>query len=148
MNSDDFTLLIGVGAQRSGTTWVSEYFSSHKDVLMSGMKELHYFDAKYQPDRFSLFNDTSRIVLFRELDLARENGFSKESYARAVAGLCRAGMMEDESLYMRSLSILRKSEKVVCEITPSYAMLDEAEFRHMAAIHHDVKILFLMRTLE
>lgn len=36
---------IGMGAPRSGTTWLYEVLRSHPDIWMPPIKELHYFDS-------------------------------------------------------------------------------------------------------
>ena len=33
-----------IGAQKSGTTWLARILSSHPELFMSPVKELHYFD--------------------------------------------------------------------------------------------------------
>lgn len=37
----------GIGAMRSGTTWLSELLGSYPDCAMSPFKELHFFDVRY-----------------------------------------------------------------------------------------------------
>lgn len=39
------TFIIGIGAQRSGTTWISRYLDKHPEVAFSPIKELHVFDS-------------------------------------------------------------------------------------------------------
>jgi len=46
MTADFF---VGIGAAKSGTSWVAEYLREHPDVAMSPIKELHYFDARFCP---------------------------------------------------------------------------------------------------
>ncbi|MDY6993754.1 MAG: sulfotransferase [Pseudomonadota bacterium] len=36
---------IGIGAQRSGTTWVANVMSLHPEIWVPPLKELHYFDS-------------------------------------------------------------------------------------------------------
>jgi hypothetical protein len=43
-DGDDKLLLIGIGAQRSGTTWLATYFYHHPEVFMPLLKELHFFN--------------------------------------------------------------------------------------------------------
>ena len=33
-----------IGAQKAGTTWLARILSSHPELFMSPVKELHYFD--------------------------------------------------------------------------------------------------------
>lgn len=38
---------VGIGAQRSGTTWIYEMLRSHPDVCMSPEKEINFFNESY-----------------------------------------------------------------------------------------------------
>jgi hypothetical protein len=42
--------MVGVGAQKAGTTWLFDYLGRHPDVAMSPIKELHYFDQIFRPE--------------------------------------------------------------------------------------------------
>ena len=53
---DEKTFVCGIGAQKAGTTFLADYFSKHPEFMMSDLKELHYFDAKYRPELSEKFN--------------------------------------------------------------------------------------------
>ena len=38
---------VGLGAQKTGTSWLWEYLQSHPEVGASPIKEMHFFDSKY-----------------------------------------------------------------------------------------------------
>ncbi len=40
-------MFVGIGAQKTGTTWLADYLAYHDQVCFSPIKELHYFDTKY-----------------------------------------------------------------------------------------------------
>jgi len=48
------TFFLGIGAQKSGTSWLSNYFKSHPEILMSPIKEMTFFGNREQqnPGRF------------------------------------------------------------------------------------------------
>ena len=46
--------ILGVGAQKCGTTWLHGYLSGHPQVQMPALKELHYFDLVLRPDIFRI----------------------------------------------------------------------------------------------
>jgi hypothetical protein len=143
MKNDDYTLLIGIGAQKSGTSWVSRYFADHKSVFMSPIKELHLFDA--ETSAYS-WKHVTFINKFRKLaESLDDDQFCGENYLKLCTYLYRIGMINDESMYKRFFSEFRNEEKVVCEISPAYSTLSTVEFRTMAEIHHTVKFLFIMR---
>ena len=41
--SDEQTLFFCVGAQKSGTTWLHDYLSSHPEVADAPLKEMNFF---------------------------------------------------------------------------------------------------------
>src|SRR5262249_18436962 len=54
---DSAKLVVGLGAARTGTAWMSAYFSKHPDVLMSPLRVLHYFDVRYQPEEYGFHEE-------------------------------------------------------------------------------------------
>ena len=46
----DHTLLIGLGAPRSGTSWLFNYLRGHEAVFTSSIKEMHFF-SYYAPGK-------------------------------------------------------------------------------------------------
>ncbi|NIJ43343.1 hypothetical protein FHS78_003657 [Parvibaculum indicum] len=47
---DNKCFILGVGAQKAGTSWLHDYLERRPEVFMpSPWKELHYFDARYCP---------------------------------------------------------------------------------------------------
>lgn len=56
---------IGIGAQKSGTTWLYEKLRQHPDVYLPSQKELHYFTGNYHaPIRYyeSYFKDSGNRI--------------------------------------------------------------------------------------
>ena len=146
--SDKVTLCIGVGAQRAGTTWLASYFAGHPEILMSPIKELHYFDALWGTPRMArwdqMFLDKFRNQMSRiTVDDIRNN--SQEW--RAVDGVrdrvFMIGGHHDKYLEYFAKRIGRRT--VAAEITPSYAQLDAASFTSIQGIHPRTKFIFLLR---
>jgi len=67
--------LLGVGAQRCGTTWLHRYLGQHPAVCISPCKELHVFDAK----------SVEVICRFLEVDV-RPADFSDRANAASETG--------------------------------------------------------------
>jgi hypothetical protein len=46
---------IGIGAMRSGTSWLRQHLNDHPQILMADPKELHFFDRHFDenPDRYA-----------------------------------------------------------------------------------------------
>lgn len=148
------TLAIGIGAQKSGTTWLGDYFSGHPDVHMSLKKEIHYWNVVRPPhDTFPAGGrETNRKRAERML---REGPFLKRTIRRFArrqdirALLAHASATEDTAApytsYADMLMLGYRKQPVAMEITPAYARLTRDTFAEMASLGNDVRFVFLMR---
>ena len=118
------SVIIGVGAQKAGTTWLSKALRGHPGVYMRE-KEVHYWDVVRYP--YIGWDDMNRAYSL--------NGASSPFGQDLL----------DHSAYLESLTFGRMSERIVAEITPSYSLCTAETYRQMNAIHPNVKFIFLMR---
>jgi hypothetical protein len=90
---------LGIGAQKSGTTWVYENLKRHPEVIFpSGIKEMHFWDLHFDkglPWYLSQFPD--------------------------VRG------------------------KVSGEITPAYAIMEEAHIRLLSGLNPELRLFYILR---
>ena len=147
------TLLFCIGAAKSGTTWLYNYLYAHPECHLRGVKELHYFDALDNGDM-----DRQMIDNLRRIEGARtraeqstETGDKlsfralKDARDRQAWLKVQSGGHENAQAYLGYLMGGRKDERVIADITPSYAMLSQARFATMDRLLPDVRFLFLMR---
>jgi hypothetical protein len=148
---DGKLLLIGLGAQKAGSSWLAQYLKAHPEVFVSGLKELHYFDSVYEPS-------TSRRSGHAEHRLERLAGkIAAKAEARGIPlspeGLEKIAAVRDR-LKMTSGSRYRylqffedrvTTESVFCDITPAYAMLDARGFEAILRTHGNVAFVFILR---
>jgi hypothetical protein len=142
-----FPDFISIGAQKAGTTWLSQNLQAHPEIWMPEVKELHYFDERYPhaPGLAArLFGRTRRSVRWRR-QVRRRLAHHAKSFEREVflwelkyyAGTPGDGWYA--SLFEPGLG------KVTGEITPSYAMLDRSVVAHVHEIMPKARVLFMMR---
>jgi len=124
------THLVGLGAQKAGTSWLHSYLMEHPQVCESPIKELHHFDARFLPALCGHFNA-------RFLEQYQRHG-KGELYARLA-------MHNDEAAYLDYFRLLYGGERVFSEITPAYAMLDRRAFAHIDSLHPATKYHFVLR---
>ena len=140
-NIKDKTMFIGIGAQKTGTTWLADYLSGHPQVCFSPLKELHFFDQKHMPQR-NIENYVKRLQVC-------VNGINEKSdssrFEQARLLLKRVEMRDDNNAYMQYFEDIVENEKIFGEITPSYSMLDSNAFQEMKELHPNVKFIFIMR---
>ena len=64
MGKEENRFIIGVGAQKAGTTLLYDLLKNHPQLAIGNKKELHYFDYAKTPnidDYLKLFNGASKI---------------------------------------------------------------------------------------
>jgi hypothetical protein len=124
------TFILGVGAQKAGTTWLHEYLVSAPGVASGKIKEYHVWDALYVP--------SCRSYLVR--------GRPEEEMLQL-----RALMQREHRAYFAFFDKLmqHKGKSVSLDITPSYAGLGPDILRKIqdgfAELNIRTKAVFLLR---
>lgn len=144
------TFILGVGAQKAGTSWLYEYLKSSPEITMSPLKEVHYFDTKFSPDMCLVFN---RIFLRRLQERAGEllsQNTTGEDDPLFQALLDRVAMSARDRAYLDHFSrIIDSKASHFGEITPTYALLGEDGYREIKKMAQDndlnLKVIFLLR---
>lgn len=146
--SPDF---IGIGAQKAATTWLYTQLQQHHRLWLAPLKEIHYFDQD-----ISLFSspglgdapaDRSPRSIHREKiedgsylqEIEAASGESERNWLRQFYSLPR-----DEQWY-RTLFAAAPRDALVGEITPRYAICDDAMVAHMRDVAPHAKLLFVLR---
>jgi len=128
------TFILGVGAQKSGTTWLYEYLKHSKNVDMGTHKEYHIWSARYRPyglfsdwyitDKTSVEHDPGMLFIF---NMINEHGFY-ENYFK---------------------SLLTDQINVTGDISPSYCGLSYRNFldikQRIESAGFDLKVVFILR---
>ena len=142
-------VLFCVGAAKAGTSWFHGYLESHGQCHLRSIKELHYFSAL----------DMGMLDRQREAQEKLRDGFR----THLAAGLGNPDRMrrqiddrsdwlrvldrreEDIPAYLDYLTADAGDARLVGDVTPAYALLDEARLRQMAGIAPDVRFIYLLR---
>jgi hypothetical protein len=138
---DDASLLIGLGAARAGSTWISNYFERHNEILMSPIRVLHHFDPS---DAFE--HIYVKRVEALESTRASDRRAREAPPPRALADYReRVAMHGNDTAFIGYFRRRWAGERVFVDVTPSYANLDREVFRRMRSVHPKVRFLFVMR---
>lgn len=140
--------LVGLGAQKAGSTWLARYLKSHPDVYVSPLKEIHYFDAVYL--RRLNGHITKRMARMAEQianDIAVDKmKVSHKAKVKYTALMDRIKMTRDESYrYLSYFEDRVTTESVFCDITPAYSMLNKDGYEAILNTHPNIRFVFLMR---
>jgi hypothetical protein len=143
---NDKTFILGIGAQKAGTTWLHDYFMSHGGIFVPHMKEMHYFDQVYRPDLCSYFGGQFAATLSRQLATPADRRAIEER--PVIAELIDRVRMNDEG----TAAYVEFFQKRVLagvnhfgEITPSYSLIRETGLQAIRNLFPKIKIIFLLR---
>ncbi len=145
---------LGIGAPRSGSTWLHMNLYRHPDIWIPHRKELHYFDRSPSypsPSHLSSNHPLSRLI-------GREDYNKKFRLMLAktlTKNICTLNMEQlsweikyffgryNDQWYASLFK--RGKDKTKGEITPAYSILELQDVEHIRNIMPDVKIIYFLR---
>jgi hypothetical protein len=125
---------LGIGAQKSGTTWLYRSLASHPNASMDAWKEFAFWDTFFMPDtsfRKRNFQERKERLL-REINSAV--GQTSVKKKRELKGLTLAlELMASPDHYLSYFKSLASHSQVnlVGDITPSYATLSSSNLEEI-----------------
>lgn len=141
-------LMFGVGAAKSGTSWLYRYLAAHPDCHLRSIKELHFFDTRDLGNREWYLRELARKAGGLERRIATDEDATPIGQIAHLAELrlyARVLGKGDVTGYLAFLMEGREDERLVGDVTPGYALLSEETLREMAALHDDVRFVYVMR---
>jgi len=145
---------LGIGAQKSGTSWLYQNLRRHPNLWMPPVKELHYFDRSPtypSSSRLASKRLSSRLFGKKTHDLEARKSLKSELY-----NIFRQSNWHQLRWKFRFLfgkyddnwyaSLFKEGRnKIKGEITPSYSVLDSCDVEHIHKLMPEVKIIFIIR---
>ncbi|MCA0274291.1 MAG: sulfotransferase [Proteobacteria bacterium] len=141
-------LMFGVGAAKSGTSWLYQYLAAHPDCHLRSIKELHFFDTRDMGNRDWYLRNFTRKADEVERGIVAGGDAAPAGQIAHLAELrlyTRVLDQGDTTGYLAFVMDGREDERLVGDITPSYGLLSEDTLREMAALHEDVRFVYVMR---
>ena len=141
------TAVIGVGAQKAGTSWLYGCLAGSPEVAASSITEQHYLDAWLHPERFGEFHRWFVRRLKSEMD-RDVDAVTTRALGRDLVDRVRAIHHPDG--YLDHFARLMGPGKLAfLDVTPSYALLSADSLSTMKRFLERagvcVKIVFVMR---
>ena len=124
---------VGVGAPRSGTSWLYEVLRRHPALWLPPVKELHYFD---EPVRSKRYFSYLRMRLIAGLWIRHPLSRFDLSYFLG---------RRSDAWYCALFAPARRRGLRTGEITPAYSILDETALQSLKALSPNVKLIYIMR---
>lgn len=142
--------ILGVGAQKAGTTWLHSQLSSNSNIDMGIIKEYHVFDTIFVESKQGPRTKIVTRVLAKndrgELGKNITRGKNDENLALRLSFIDNT---ENYFNHFDYLHLRNSSIDAVGDITPSYSMLDSKAHQHikkgLETRGFTVKVIFLMR---
>jgi len=139
------TFILGVGAQKSGTSWLHHYLKKSPHFNPGLMKEYHIWDA--------LFLKSSSKYLVKNIEEQTLKGvkLTPEEFERKKDVIALRFLVQSDSLpYEQYFAELMHGEfNVTGDITPAYAGLQAHTYalikKRLESVGFKVKVVFLMR---
>ncbi|WP_168199106.1 sulfotransferase [Pseudorhodobacter turbinis] len=146
---EEKTILVCLGATKSGTTWLYHQLRKHPSCKLRGIKEIHYFDIAEGAKSKKLI--TKNINALKTVKAKIINGnqsihlIERQKELRGWLNLVINKKDETCSYVDYLLDGMTPCQKLAADITPSYALLPIERLREMVEMSHDVRFLYLMR---
>jgi hypothetical protein len=139
------TFLLGVGAQKAGTTWLHDYLNAHPNIDMGMMKEFHCFNQLALQGGTLKPSSLVKSLWMRLYRSLPRSFVSKQKSARYGFVLAP----ETYFSYFGDLAARGPDVQVVGDITPAYAGLSQAMLEHIKQSLQgqglQVRVVFIMR---
>ncbi len=146
----DARMLFGIGLDHAGIGWIGDCLRRHRPCHFPKVREPHYFDirAGQAPQLLERRLQTVRQLADR---LSEETGAARANSVRLLSELGELLAIhtaphdgpDRHDAYIDYLLTRRTSQPVICDFTPDYATLPEAELHEMATIGRAVFLLVL-----
>ncbi|MEI8664639.1 sulfotransferase domain-containing protein [Pseudoalteromonas sp. B28] len=137
-------LLLCVGAQKTGTTWLHAQLKDHPQIGFSDVKEVHYFNTMHNG---SILLTTRKVEYIKKLiennRFALESYFTKLSQGKPVdEGIKKLLSPVNDEWYVNHL---KTNKLYAADFTPEYALLPDDGFENIKNVSKKQKIIFIMR---
>lgn len=136
------TLVVGLGAMKAGTTWLSMYFRSMPEFFHSPVNELNFFN-RLRDDPNRVRDESYRALQMEAIIL--DKPFKLPRHWDKLRALAQQGRMATIDDYLAYFAERMGRETHFGEISPAYSHLPPETLRDIAGITRDVRFLFVMR---
>ena len=151
--------ILGVGAQKGGTTWLHRQLNINQNIDLGFRKEYHIFDAIEDANPQGIKNDSGngfrnkRIKKILDLNesgkLGKNLGADRKRSKHIALELAFLDNLDHYFDYFDYLYLKNSEVEAVGDITPNYAILQAPMFRMIKRRLEEkgftVKVFFLMR---
>lgn len=146
------TFVVGLGAQKAGTTWLAQYLRAHSQCFIPLLKELHFFrpyrkDLSFSPAEARFVGKLKAHVADHPPMSADEGATPRRKYYDRLETMVDRLRMGDSLELYRALfeKRVQPEHRVFGEVTPSYCLLSEEALQKIRDTHDRVRAVLLLR---
>jgi hypothetical protein len=139
---------LGIGAPRTGTTWLHTNLKKHPEIWMTPVKEVHYFDKRHlsrSDNPYYRNHLRKRLRRYRRLKTYRDAvGRGDSGFRRNLSWDVHFFLPRRDNDWYRGVFRPRPGQ-IAGEITPAYSTLKAGAVKEIQKINPDLKVIYLMR---
>lgn len=132
-----FPHFLGIGAQKSGTSWLHKNLQHHPQIWFPPIKEIHYFDRSSTKPRVLQLNTLRYHRQFKQ-------AWRKVKKGQHIGWYWRYFFLPCNDHWYASL-FSPKAGQIAGEITPRYSILAPETVGKIHSLMPNTKIIFLLR---
>jgi hypothetical protein len=136
-------LVVGLGAMKSGTSWLSRYLKTLRGFLRSPVKEMNVFN-QFVDNPFRGRDAEHRLIKMEKIILGPKPLTDARTLDRLRA-FAQIGHIENSAEYLQYFAERMRGHTHFGEFSPSYAYLPAETLLEIAGLTQDVRFLFVMR---
>ncbi len=139
---------LGIGATKAGTSWLHAQLSTHPDVCMPIIKELHYFDSIGNPTLQMWTRAAVSKALRRAMREIRrqDHPSAKDQILLDYAQRALTEPPFTPEWYQMMLERPDRNGRLVGEITPAYAeLISDKRLERMSRNLPETKVIYILR---
>lgn len=146
MSRPDSVLFYCIGAQKTGTTWLSTYLGEHPEVFVPHHKEMDYFSSRELGNARQQIQRRLQILMKDAVAPGTVNRLREDFPADRIAELCGLiAVLGGKADYLSLFDARPQGTRAFGELSPSYSLLSRGTFADMAGRRPDTRFIFLMR---
>jgi hypothetical protein len=135
---------IGIGAQKSGTSWLHTNLEKHPQIWLPPMKELHYLDQGPAPLAKRLFGDSKRMKRGRKYLIDTIRALPRGGRLSDVSWALRYSLAPRNDAWYGSL-FPEEPGKIAGEVCPGYARIRGEAVGRIRRLMPNVKVIYFLR---
>ena len=136
-------LVVGLGAMKSGTSWLSRYLGELHGFLRSPVKEMNVFN-QFADNPFRGRDAEHRLLQMEKVILGAKH-LNEPRVLDRLRGFAQIGRINDSAAYLDYFAERVRDHTHFGEFSPSYAYLPVETLLEIAGLTRDVRFLFVMR---